>query len=282
MVSKASLNNKKKPLVSVLMPAYNAEKYIEKAIASIMLQTLKNIELIIIDDSSRDKTWEIVKKYRRKDKRIIALRNKKNLKLSKTLNIAIEKSKGYYIARMDADDWSYPDRLEKQYNFLEKNTSVGILGGSMEIIEENGTLIGKRNYPEDDKNIRKNIFWFSPFSHPLIMIRKSLFENVGGYNPMFNPAEDYELYFRIGKLSKFANLPDVLLKYRIINKSMTTGSTRMMESQTIKIRNIYAHAKGYNMSFIQSVYNNLHFLSLYIIPSKIKMKLFNLFRNSSR
>lgn len=280
MVSKKSITHKKNPLVSVLMPAYNAEKYIGQAIESILAQTFIDFELVIIDDASTDSTWELIRKYQKLDKRIIALKNKENLKLSHTLNLGIEKSIGRYIARMDADDWSYPDRLEKQYKFLEKNKNVGILGGTMEIMKENGRYLGKRSYPKNDKSIRNNIFWFSPFSHPLIMIRRSVLEKIELYNPIFNPAEDYELYFRIGAISKFANLDDTLLKYRVIEKSMTTGSTKKMELQTIKIRNMYANTKGYNMSTLQKMYNSFHYLSLYIIPSKLKMYIFHTIRNT--
>lgn len=279
MVSKSPLKSKN-PAISVLMPAYNAEKYISPAIESILSQTFSNFELILIDDYSTDSTWAIIRKFQKKDKRIIAMRNKKNLKLSTTLNLAIHIARGSYLARMDADDWSYPDRLEKQHKYMETHRSVGILGGSMEIIKEDGTLIGKREYEKDDKNIRQNIFWYSPFSHPLVMIRHSILKKIGFYNSQFNPAEDYELYFRIGSISKFANLSDVLLKYRIISKSMTTGSTKKMELQTIKIRNLYAHSKGYNMKIFQRIYNSMHLLSTYIVPSKLKMKLFNYLRNS--
>ncbi len=278
MVPKKPLKSKT-PAISVIMPAYNAEKYIASAIDSILLQTFKDFELIIVDDSSTDKTWDIVKKYI-KGKRIIASRNNKNLKLSKTLNAAIEKSRGKYLARMDADDWSYPNRLDKQYKFMEKYKNVGIVGGQMEIVKEDGTSMGKRRYAKDDKSLRKNIFWFSPFSHPLIMIRKSILDRVGMYNPQFNPAEDYELYFRIGKISKFANLPETLLKYRVIAKSMTTGSTKKMELQTIKIRNMYANSKEYKMTHPQRIYNILQLISTHIVPSPLKMKIFNYLRNS--
>jgi glycosyltransferase involved in cell wall biosynthesis len=279
MVSKASLRPKS-PKISVIMPAYNAEKYIAEAIGSVLSQTFKDFELIIIDDASRDRTWEIIKKYSRKEKRILALHNKKNLKLSKTLNIGINKSSGAYIARMDADDLCEPDRLEKQYRFMEHHKNVGILGGSMSVMKEDKTIIGKRTYPLDDLSIRKNIFWYSPFSHPLVMLRRSVIEKVGGYDHKFNPAEDYELYFRIGKISKFSNLPDTLLRYRIVEKSMTTGSTKNMELQTIKIRHLYAHSKGYNMSYMQKIYNALQLLSINLVSSRFKIWLFNLLRNS--
>jgi glycosyltransferase involved in cell wall biosynthesis len=270
MVSKKILDHSSKkdyPLVSVIMPAYNAEKYIGKAIESILQQTFVNFELIIIDDFSTDNTYDLITKYRKKDKRIIILRNGRNLKLSKTLNKGILYAKGKYIARMDADDWSYKYRLEKQYTFLEEHKDVGIVGGAMKIVNEKDHIIGLRTYHETDSAIRNNIFWYSPFCHPVIMIRKSILNRAGNYKDEYNPAEDYELYFRLGKYSRFANLHDVLLKYRVVGKSMTTGSTRNMEKQTIRIRQKYGGMKNYNQSFLQKIYNWLHLLSLYIIPS---------------
>lgn len=270
----------KNPLVSVLMPAYNAEKYIGEAIESILNQTYKNLELIIIDDCSTDDTWKIIQEYQKKDKRIIGVINNKNLKLSLTLNKGIQMAKGEYIARMDADDISTSDRIQNQVEFLEQNKEVGILGGIMEIIDTKGNYLGKRSYPQDDKLIRKKLFRYSPFSHPLIMIRKKILSKSGLYNDTFNPAEDYELYFRIGKFAKFANLPQVLLKYRIVPKSMTTGGTKKMEMQTIKIRDMYGKMSPYKMSLTDKIYNTLHFMSLFIVPSDIKIKMFNYLRNS--
>ena len=156
------------------MPAFNAQEYITHAINSILCQTFKQFELIIIDDKSSDNTWKIIKSFTKKDKRIIAIRNKENVKLSKTLNIGIKEAKGTYIARMDADDWSYPDRLEKQLVFMENNPEIGIVGGTMEIVNVKGETISFRKYPLDDQKIRHKIFLYSQFCHPLIMIRKSI------------------------------------------------------------------------------------------------------------
>lgn len=278
MVSGIPLNNL--PLVSVVMPAYNASAYIADAIESILNQTYNKFELIIVDDCSRDGTADIIKKYAKRDKRIIFLQNKKNLKLSKTLNYGIEMAKGKYIARMDADDYSYHDRLEKQVSYFERHPTVGILGGSMEMFTTENKIIGIRKYPTQDNEIRKNLYWFSPFSHPLIMIRKAVLDTVGYYNDYYNPAEDYELYFRIGKVSEFANLKDTLLRYRIVSKSMTTGNTKNMELKTIEIRDLYSKDAMYPMTLIQHLYNLVHKLSLYIVPSTLKMKTFHFIRNN--
>jgi glycosyltransferase involved in cell wall biosynthesis len=202
--------------------------------------------------------------------------------MAKALNIGIKAAKGKLLARMDADDWSYPDRLEKQVLYMQKHSEVGILGGSMEIINKEGKKIGSREYVHTDKEIRSKLFRYSPFSHPLIMIRKSFLERVGYYNPLYNPAEDYDLYFRVGEIAEFANLPDVLIKYRIVDKSMTTGSTKKMELQTIRIRNKYRAKHGYTMSFVDLLYTRFHWFSIYFIPipSSIKIRVFNLLRNS--
>lgn len=268
------------PLVSVLMPAYNAEKYIGEAIESILNQSYKNLELIIIDDCSIDNTWNVIQEYSKKDKRIQLVKNRNNLKLSKTLNKGINLARGIFIARMDADDVSLPKRLELQVNYLLKNTEVGIVGGVMEITDINGCITGKREYPKNDKLIRRNMFFYSPFSHPLIMIRASVLKLSGLYDPSYNPAEDYELYFRIGLYTKFANLPSTLLRYRIVPKSMTTGGTKEMEEKTIEIRNKYGNTPKYKMTKLMKMYNWFHQLSLYLIHPKIKIALFNLIRNS--
>ena len=281
MVSETKIKSKY-PLVSVLMPAYNAEKYINEAISSILKQTFTDFEFIIINDNSTDETVSIIEKYQKLDNRIILIYNKKNLKMAKALNAGIKIAKGEFLARMDADDWSFPDRLKKQVLYMQKHPEVGILGGNMEIMNKTGERIGCRKYAHIDKEIRSKLFRYSPFSHPLIMIRKSFLDKIGYYNPLYNPAEDYDLYFRLGEVSKFANLSDILIKYRIVDKSMTTGSTKKMELRTIEIRDKYRLGHGYSMSFFDMFYTRLHLFSIYFIPipSVIRIRLFNLFRNS--
>ncbi len=278
MVPKKSLISKS-PTISVIMPAYNAEKYISESIESILNQTHKNFELIIIDDCSKDKSWNIIQKYAKKNKIIHAIKNEKNLGLCLTLNKGIKYAKGKYIARADNDDWYYPERLEKQYLFLESNPDVGIVGGTMEIMSETGEVYSRRTYSKTDQEIRKHIFSYSPFSHPLVMIKKSILNKTGNYNSSFIPADDYELYFRIGKYSKFANLSDTLMKYRVSSASMTSKQTKKMEHATIKVRNFYANTFPYHMNIMDRVYNFLHFISIYLIPHSYKRQLFAILRD---
>lgn len=268
------------PAISVLLSVYNAEKYVAIAIESILNQTFADFELVVIDDCSSDSSWEIVQNYTRQDKRIVALKNEVNLGGCKTLIKGLTLCKGKYYARLDNDDWSYPDRLEKQFNFMESHPEVGIVGGTMEIINERGEVIGKRKYNLSDHEIRKKIFRYSPFSHPLVMIRKSIIDKVGGYNPSYAPADDYELYFRIGRVASFANLADVLLQYRTTPGSITFNQTKKMELSTIKVRNLYKRDSAYKFSIIDWLYNFAHYSSIFIIPSNIKIYLFNLLRNA--
>lgn len=268
------------PKISVLMSAYNAEKYITGAMDSILEQTFRDFEFIIIDDYSTDSTWELIQKYAKDDFRIVPRRNVENLKLSKSLNKGIALARSSYIVRMDADDWAYADRLEKQYRFMETHPEIGLSGGGMEVCDENMRVVGIRKYYLEDDKIKSRIFRYSPFSHPTIIIRKSILDKAGLYNPYYNPAEDYELYFRIGQYTKFGNLEDIILKYRMVQQSMTTGSTRTMELMTVRIRKQYAQVHHcYKMTFNDRFYSLLHWLSIYTIPLKAKLWLFNLLRD---
>lgn len=268
------------PAISVLVSVYNADKYVSLSIESILNQTFTDFELIIIDDCSSDTSWDLCQKYSQQDNRIIAIRNNINLGGCETLNVGLKLARGKYIARQDNDDWSYPDRLDKQFSFMEAHPSVGIVGGSMEIMDETEKVTGKRTYNLTDYAIRNKIFRYSPFSHPLVMFRKSILDAVGYYNCECAPADDYELYFRIGKLSEFANLNDTLLKYRVVSTSLTNTRTKKMELATIKVRKLYQNDNCYHATILDKVYNFLHLLSIYVIPSKLKIYIFNLFRNS--
>ena len=268
------------PKISVLMPAYNAEKYISEAIESILNQTFSDFELVIIDDCSTDKTWEIIQGYTNKDKRIVTVKNEENLKISHTLNKGFDLAKGKYIARMDADDWSYPDRLQKQFDFMENNPEIGVSGGTMEVCDEELIKKGYRKYNLSDTEIRKKLFRYSPFCHPLVIFKKEiLLKNNFYYGPVLANAEDYDLYFKIGSVSKFGNLSDVLIKYRVVGTGTSISKARIQERLTLYIRMKAVFEYGYKMSSVDKMYFVFQFLSMFIIPQKLKIWLFNVLRN---
>lgn len=268
----------KQKTVSVLMPVYNAEKYLDTAIESILNQSFKDFEFIIIDDGSSDSSWELIKSWSKKDNRIIPFRNKTNLRTTKTLNKGLKKAGGKYIVRMDADDWSYPNRIEWQYLFMEKNTDIGVSGGTIEICDEKLKIINKRGYPKTDAQVREKIFRYSPFAHPSTIWRTSLLKKVGGYNENLPLSQDYELYFRIGKYSKFGNLSKTLLKLRTHNDSSSIVKGKFQEQYTIYSRIKAFLELGYNMTFFDKLYTFVQMLSMVIIPPKMKFWIFNFLR----
>lgn len=206
--------------LSVIMSVYNGERYLKEAIESILNQTFKNFEFIIIDDGSTDKSPQILDKYAKKDKRI-KLIHQKNIGLTKSLNKALKLAQGKYIARIDADDIAYKSRFKKQIRFLEKHPKIGLVGNYVDVIDEKGKNIGRLIYPTNDKDIRKVLIKKNPFCHSTIMFRKEVAEKVGGYNKDFSAAQDYDFWMRISKHYQIANLSEVLGAWRLRKKAIT-------------------------------------------------------------
>lgn len=260
------------------MPVYNGEKYLKESISSILDQTFKDMEFIIVDDCSIDNSWKIIKEYARNDPRIVPLRNSENLRTTKTLNCGLGIAKGKYMARMDADDWSYPYRLQKQFDFMEKYPDVGVSGGTIEICDEKLKILNLRRYPLTDEDIRKIIFRYSPFAHPATIWRMKIVKELGGYNENIPLTQDYELYFRVGQKSKFANLTDVILKLRTHDDSSSLARGKSQEQFALYSRIKAFLEYGYDMTTFDKAYTFLQMLSLVIIPQKVKFWLFNLIR----
>ena len=266
--------------VSVLTPVYNTEKYVRQAIESILNQTFKDFEYIIVDDCSTERTWEIVQEYASRDSRIKVFKNEKNLYIAGNRNVCLTHARGKYIAWQDSDDISMLGRLEKQFNFMENHPEVGIVGGYLQFFNDSTNKTSIRKYATDDKTLRKNIFRYSPVGQPGAMVRKKCLDEVGSYDPETPPAEDLDMSFRIGKNYKFANIPEVVVKYREFDNNATFTRLKTIELRTIEIRKKYARSGGYKMTLGDKIYNFLQHLSIYIIPPKLKIKIFNLLRNS--
>ncbi len=164
-------------LVSVIIPVYNLEKYVKEAIKSIQNQTYENLEIIVIDDGSIDDTYNIVEKLAKEDNRIKLYKNEKNLKIVKTLNRALSLANGEYIARMDGDDISVPDRIEKKVRFLEENKDISLVGCSLISIDRQGHEIKKVEKIQDFNLIRKTLRYTSPISH-IWVCRKSVYDKL--------------------------------------------------------------------------------------------------------
>jgi len=268
----------KNPKVSVLMPNYNCEKYLPEAIESILGQSFTDFEFIIIDDGSSDNSWEIIQEYTKKDERIVAIKNEENLWISWNRNKLLEMAQWKYIVWQDSDDLSTLDRIEKQYNYMKDHPEVWICGWWLQFFDENWNS-SQRLYAESDSEIRKTIFKYSPLSQWASMYLLKAIRGAWWYDSKLTTAEDLDLSFRIWQNYKFANIKQVVLHYRQHN-SDTHRNLKQMEINSIKIRFKNNKSEFYAMSFWDKLYNSLQYLSVYLIPSKLKIKLFNLIRNS--
>lgn len=265
------------PLVSIILPVHNGEKYLRESLDSCINQTYKNIEIIVVDDESTDNTPSILKEYAKGDHRINVIRIKKQKTLGNVINVGIRKSFGKYIARMDADDIMYLDRIEKQTKYLESNSKCVVVGGQIDIIDENSNITGSREYALDDGELRKNLFLFQPFAHPAVMIRRSSLEEIGLYPENLSKVEDVKLFFILSTKGEFHNLSDKVLKYRV---TFTTESQTKMREHFKKTSEIRIWAiKNLNVrpSFREKLIWCIEYIGVIIMsifPPRVFMKTF--------
>ena len=222
------------PKVSVIMPAYNAQAYIKEAMDSILEQSFSDLELIVINDCSADGTEAVIQSY--SDPRIVYLKNEKNSGVAVTLNRGLAVARGEYIARMDSDDISMPERLEKQVRFLDTHPDYAICGSSLRIFGQ-GRREGAFPYPETDGDIRANMVFNSPFAHPSIMMRGEMLNQCGRYYDVkFEKAEDYELWCRLLEQGRGYNFPQPLLRYRHHGKQIRTANAAEQKEAVLRLR----------------------------------------------
>lgn len=201
--------------VSVIMPVYNGEKYLQEAIDSILNQTFSDFEFIIIDDGSTDNSWNIVQNNAEKDKRIVVVRNEKNLGICLTLNKGLKAAKGQYIARMDCDDISSSDRLAIQVNFMDEHPEYGAIGSDVRIFGENISSPYLFSFDEDWRMCVADMIFSTCMAHPTVMMRANvLFQNGLLYDDNFRAMEDFYMWWQIAKYSKITNIQLPLLNYR--------------------------------------------------------------------
>lgn len=255
------------PRISVLMPVYNGEKYLQDAIESVLNQSLPDFEFIIINDGSKDKSEEIISKYKEKDARIVYIKNEQNLGIQRTLNKGLSFAKADHIARMDSDDiWCDKNKLQKQLDFLEKNPDHALIGTAMETMDENGNKLQTITYKQNDTEIREAILFSSQFAHPSVMISAKALNEIGFYSEkkQHKNVEDYELWLRIGTRYKFANLPDVCLRYRIHPQSVSMQNQFKHRLDWIRLTTeyskFYPHATKALLTKIFSIFVSRKFL----------------------
>ena len=219
------------PLISVLLPVYNAELFIEEALQSVLSQTYTNFECIIIDDASTDKSVEIIKSFN--DNRIILIEKEQNTGYTKNLNYGITVAKGKYIARMDADDISLPTRFEKQINQFESNPSLVVCGTIFQIIDSDKIIYN----PETHDAIKLAMLKDSAIGHPTAMIKSSVLKNNSiNYDPTYEPAEDYNLWVKLLAHGEFYNIQEVLFLYRVHENQVSNVRKNLQRDSASKSR----------------------------------------------
>ena len=207
------------PIVSVVMSVYNARAHVREAVESMLRQTYDDFELVVIDDGSTDGSGDLIRKF---NDRRIRLVQQSNSGLAAALNHGVTLARGRYIARMDADDVSEPDRLRRQVNLLNARPEVAIVGTSFEVIDERGGHLYTFWALPHDEDIRRQLLVRNPFGHGTVMIRKEALVAVGGYRLV--AIEDYDLWIRVLHEHRGANVPDVLYRWRVNPEGMSHGS----------------------------------------------------------
>ena len=260
------------PQISVVMTVYNGALYLKEAIDSVLNQTSRDFEFIIVDNHSSDKTVEIIKSYQ--DPRIILIENPQNLGQTKALNVGMRRAQAAYIARMDADDICDPTRFALQYEFLKRNFSVVVVGSWCIDINTQGKQMNVFKAPMDPMEIRASLAGSGDLtswciSHPTAMMRRDALEAVGFYNenaPFSGYPQDYDLWSRLAlKEYQFANIPAPLLKYRVLAVSESRGP----DDQLLRFRLDISRQKvrHYQPSLAQARLENLaHMLEYQRLP----------------
>lgn len=258
---------KQEPLISVIMAVANGMPFLPFAVKSILNQHYKNFEFIIIDDFSKDASLQFLKSI--KDKRVFVIKNKHNQGLAKSLNIAINKARGKYIARMDHDDISEKKRLITQASFLEANPHIDLCGSWVTLIDGKNKVIGIKKTPQVDEKIKKQLTWYSPIIHPTFMGKRDFFKKLHGYNNEYDFAEDYEILLRGKKDFKYANLPIPLLRWRIQSQRRSYKYIQKVNKADLKVKIKAIKLYGLNFEYLLALIKQ--FLTLYFLPSTLKL-----------
>jgi len=220
-------------VVSVVMPVYNGEAYLAEAIDSVLAQDFQDFSLIIVDDASTDRSLELIQSYQ--DERIKIICNETNLGASMTVAKGIQASQGRYIIRMDQDDICLPNRFSKQVNFMDDHPDVAACGSAVNVFNQN--LDYTVTYPLDHDTIKCHLLFECCLSNPSTIRRRNGLMNTGiDQRSLYRNAEDYALWVSLAKLSKLANLPDVLLRYRVHDKQLSVTHRMQQLESTLKIQ----------------------------------------------
>lgn len=272
-----------KPSVSICLPVYNAGPYLDQCLDSIASQTLKQFELVIVDDFSTDSSWEIIQKFARKHSWVHPFRNSRNLGVSPTFNFAVSQAKSQYVARMDADDLMTPTRLSLQKKYLDEHSDTIIVGGQCYLIDNQGKKTGTKRFPLTHPEIYEMLFKTVPMQQPTVMINRNKLPKDFLYSDsFFSPAEDYGLFFSASRFGQFANLPNFTHFYREHDTNISLVRPKFTFWRITRARLDGIFNRGYLPSFKSFLIVLAQTLAILILPEKFIYPLHKHLRGMSK
>lgn len=258
------------------MPVYNGEKFIAEAIESILTQTYQNFELLIVNDCSSDTTPDIIEAYKKMFPAKVYLIHLKNRHGAYgAMNAAMKYAKGDFIAPMDSDDISHPQRLEKEVEFLMSHPDTIVAGSFARIIDKNGSILGKKVFGTSHQEIYPSFFAVYPIVHPSCMIRRSMLPDKNKlYQDKFGINDDYYTFFTLLSLGKFSNIPEYLLDYRIHSGNCSMQNLKAKFFNTVKIRLTAVKNLGYRPDFSGFLRFLAQIIFVSLIPERLLLNIY--------
>lgn len=238
------------PLVSVMMIVNNGERFLIEALDSVFYQTFRDFEVIVVDDGSTDDTPKILSAYSSREPKLTVVTNQDKSGIPKSRNIACRQSRGKYLAVLDADDVSLPDRLKRQVLFLENNSDIAAVGSAGNLIDEDSAIQAKIAVPSVPAHVKWFLNFDNAFIHSSVMVRRDTAASYGFYSEDLPLAEDYDLFARMSLQCKLANLPEILVHYRTYGQNITLKKRAQLDQIAGQIaQRLISHHLGESISF---------------------------------
>jgi len=272
------------PKVSVILSTYNGSNYISRSIESVLSQSFDDFEFIILDDASTDGTPAIIEKFAKEDSRIVFLRNEKNIRIQRSVNRGLTVAGGEYVARIDDDDfWLDRNKLANQVKFLDAHPDYVVVGTGTVMFNESGKELFRFLGKETDSSIRKSILKKDPYINSSTLIRRKSISEVGGYRESEDAlhVEDYDLFLMLGKVGKFASLPDYATGFTMQRGSISDVNKHIQLKRNLGL--IRRYGKYYPGKSSALAYARMKFIGYHIykfIPGFLKIKIFSLYKRS--
>ncbi len=254
---------------SVLLSVYNGDAYLEQALESVLSQQQEHLEFIFVNDGSTDGTARILSDIAARDPRVRVLTHTSRQGLTRSLNEGLAVCTGRYIIRMDADDISLPGRIAAQLAYMDTHQEVGVCGTFAAYIDELENVLGKKILPTRPEEIKKKMLFNNMCVHSSLCIRKRVLDELGGYNEVFDKSQDYELLLRIGQHYDIANIPKILIHWRV-HKDSISWMSKGQERDAIRAR--WIAIRKYRYPKLRGIFHILMRTVWYVVPLSIKKR----------